>query len=188
MDIKTLPKAIQKAIEFNASVMHPKTRLDGSLCSDHGKRVGLFLCEIGASETTIVSAILHDVLEDTMISPEILKKQFGRKVLFLVQTLTKEKDDKHLLEKVKSHPDAMMIKVADNIDNLMSLDALPDDRRKRYVQNALEINTEAARMFGRNHPIVRTHDHYLRSAYITEHVINKPSFFRSIFLHVQSSI
>ncbi len=90
----------------------------------HDLRVGIYLYEKGYSEDVVLAGVLHDTIEWSDITEEILKKEFGENVVKLVLASTKDK----LVEKskrntelikrcVENGQDALTVKVADTIDS-----------------------------------------------------------------------
>lgn len=91
----------------------------------HGLRVGVYLYENKYSEDVVIAGVLHDVLEDTNLTPEEIREIFGDVVLRLVTASTKDDAIKDSLEKtnelikrcVESGEDALIVKSADILDS-----------------------------------------------------------------------
>lgn len=88
-----------------------------------------------------IIALLHDTLEDTDLSPECIKKEFGEQVLEAVVVLTKRKGEEYFsyIERVKAHPLARRIKIADlnhniQIERLAHPEKRDYQRRKKYQE------------------------------------------------------
>ena len=90
----------------------------------HGLRVGIYLYERGYSEDIVLAGVLHDILEDTEITQEELREEFGHTVTKLVQASTKddsvakeEKTEELIKRCVNNGQDALIIKAADILDS-----------------------------------------------------------------------
>lgn len=105
-------------------------KLDGVIYVAHPIEVGMMLAQSGASEEVIIAGILHDTVEDTVITLGDIEKRFGARVMELVKACSEE--DKSLswrarkeamLEKMCSGTDdeVNMILIADKISNLQSI-------------------------------------------------------------------
>jgi len=92
----------------------------------HSIRVGMHLYKLDYSKDIVISGILHDLLEDTDVSFDALKEKFGDKIARLVQACSFDagiKDKKEQYNEVfarcyKEGKEALIIKIADLIDNL----------------------------------------------------------------------
>jgi len=84
-------------------------------------------------EKILSAAILHDILEDTEVTADILLEEFGPKVLEIVKELTHDGSDKHeyMESFVNKSLDAIIIKIADRYSNV--LDYYADKKSKRYA-------------------------------------------------------
>lgn len=98
----------------------------------------------------IAAALLHDTLEDTDANEEELKKLFGELITSIVKDLTTNEKEKEKLGKKEylaekmSDPHkmsnwALVIKLADRLDNIADLNRCPEDFRKRYTEETLFI-------------------------------------------------
>lgn len=96
-------RIIEKAVEFSA-VAHDKQYRKGSTLPyfSHPVTVGFYLIEAGASEEAIAAGILHDVVEDTAITYDMVKEEFGEIIADLVEGCS-EPDKSLSWEKRKSH-------------------------------------------------------------------------------------
>lgn len=159
---------ILSAIVF-ASEMHKKqTRKgDGTPYINHPLRVADILQKIGADTETLVAAILHDVLEDTKAKHFQLRLKFGAKVANLVKEVTDDKSQSKYFRKLRQvekveqgilSEEAMLIKMADKIDNTRDLKKHPpptwtDEEKVGYcawswkiVRGALKVAQDSAFM------------------------------------------
>ena len=140
----------------------------------HPLETALFLAGLHLDSHTIVSALLHDVVEDCGVSLDEITQRFGPEVSKLVDGVTKltRMDDKLQLptEDVASLMDdaehlhaeslrkmlvsmaedirVVLIKLADRLHNMQTLDALPPEKRKRIAQETLDIYSPLAHRLG----------------------------------------
>ena len=122
---------IKRAIEYAG--IHHKGQFRKSLQKEpmltHCLNVGDILIKTGASDSTVVAGILHDTIEDTIVSKNNLITEFGSNVANLVDSVTESPTTKDWMErcnlyisKLKKSPvDAMCISAADKIDNMRSI-------------------------------------------------------------------
>lgn len=145
---------------------HIMRRGDYGTASQHCLRVATELANGGESEIVVASAMLHDILEDTDVTHNDLRRQFGREIAHLVVVLTKNgndaKDIRHHLDLIRATGrDAVLIKLADNADNLASPKFLKNPAR--YLRYAAHIQKMGREVLG-DHPLVLKHLTRLREA------------------------
>ena len=140
----------------------------------HPLETALFLADLHLDTHTIVAALLHDVVEDCGVSLEEITLRFGQEVSKLVDGVTKltRMDDKlqppaedvaGLMDDAESlHAESLrkmlvsmaedirvvLIKLADRLHNMNTLDALPPEKRKRIAQETLDIYSPLAHRLG----------------------------------------
>ena len=140
----------------------------------HPLETALFLADLHLDTHTIVAALLHDVVEDCGVSLEEITFRFGPEVSKLVDGVTKltRMDDKlqppaedvaGLMDDAESlHAESLrkmlvsmaedirvvLIKLADRLHNMNTLDALPPEKRKRIAQETLDIYSPLAHRLG----------------------------------------
>ena len=111
----------------------------------------------GMDEDTIIAAVLHDTVEDTDITLQDIKKEFGDQVAFLVDGVTKLSNARSgvrdldtylpstkdnllsLLVATGADIRVLIIKLADRLHNLRTLSALPPDKQKKIAKESLEV-------------------------------------------------
>ncbi len=138
---------VRKAYQLAKKIHHGQKRKSGKPYIIHPLEVAISVSDAGLDEDSICAALLHDTLEDGS-DPEaiedIILKEFGQNVHFLVQALSKDaragtKDDQqkdYLLrfqEAASLDPDVVFIKLADLIHNLTSVRALSPERQKKWT-------------------------------------------------------
>lgn len=106
----------KKALEFAANAHAGQKRKNGDNYIIHPIRVSQEV----KSGTQKIIALLHDTVEDTDVTLEQIEREFGEHVAYCVGLLTHHKDEPYedYIRRVKKHPDAIQVKVADIADNL----------------------------------------------------------------------
>lgn len=157
MDDKLLAKAFQYSIEAHKN----DRRASGDEYITHPFEVSLIVAnELPLDETTVISALLHDTIEDTEINFEFLQKEFGKGVAEIVNGVTKisgifkghdltraENYRKMLLSMVKDVR-VILVKFADRLHNMRTLEHLSPEKQRRIAQETLEIYAPFAHRFG----------------------------------------
>ncbi len=127
----------------------------------HPIAVARVLADLGMDDETIAAALLHDVLEDTSCSREELEKEFGSKIALLVEGVTKLslipfKDRRaYQLENLRKMFLVMardirvvLIKLADRLHNMRTIEYLPEEKKKRIAKETLGIYAPLAHRLG----------------------------------------
>ena len=154
-------KLIQTAWEFAEKAHANQTRMSGEPYFVHPIHVAKILFDLDMDPDTIVAALLHDVLEDTEITFDLLQKTFGTDIAQLVEGVTKlgqlryttreerqaESLRKMLLAMSKDLR-VILIKLADRLHNMRTLGFLPEEKRHRIAQETLEIYAAIAHRLG----------------------------------------
>lgn len=153
--------ALQKAFRFAHSMHANQTRKSGEPYIVHPLEVAGILAEYNMDETSLVAAILHDVVEDTHVSVEEVEREFGKSVATLVEGLTKlakvqfRSSQEKMAENFRKMIMAMsrdirviIIKLADRTHNMRTLRALPLEKRQRIAEETLEIYAPLAGRLG----------------------------------------
>lgn len=151
---------VRRAYDFAKKAHGQQTRKSGELYIHHPLHTAFILAQIRADTPTIVAGILHDVPEDTTTSLEDIQKEFGDEVAKLVEGITKLSKVRYrgvarYRESLRKMFLAMvgdlrviLIKFADRLHNLRTLDALPVEKQKRIAQETLEIYAPIAGLLG----------------------------------------
>jgi len=156
-DIELLGKAYDKAEEMHSDQL----RKSGEPFLIHPVSVAKILAELGMDEDTVVSGLLHDVVEDTSYTSEMVAKDFGSEVQLLVDGVTKlktlvfESKEERQAENLRKMFLAMskdirvlIIKLADRLHNLRTINYMTDRKIYDKCIETLEIYAPLASRLG----------------------------------------
>ena len=155
-------KFIESAFAYADEAHTGQLRKSGEPYITHAIAVAKVLAEIGMDATTIAAALLHDVPEDTERTLADVGKRFGGEVAYLVDGITKlgkiklrGSKEEYFLENLRKMFLAMandirvvIIKLADRLHNMRTLDALPPEKQDRIARETMEIYTQIANRLG----------------------------------------
>ena len=150
-----------------ADVAHEgQRRVSGEPYFHHCLAVASILAEMRLDAPTIAAGLLHDVVEDSLVSVEDLRRDFGEQVATLVDGVTKlseielgkmgrltfdEKESESLRKMFLAmfrDVRVVLIKLADRLHNMRTLSSLPEERRRRIAHETLEIFAPLANRLG----------------------------------------
>ncbi len=161
-DLNLLRRAYALAAKAHAG----QKRKSGEDYIQHPVAVAGILAELGMDAETLAAALLHDVVEDTGVTLEDIRAEFGDSIAALVDGVTKLRmvtalprtealRDREKAESLRKMFLAMIndvrvviIKLADRLHNMRTLDALPPEKQKRIAQETLEIFAPLANRLG----------------------------------------
>jgi guanosine-3',5'-bis(diphosphate) 3'-pyrophosphohydrolase len=137
------------------------TRKSGEPYILHPIAVSCILGTMRLDADSLMAALLHDVIEDTEIGEDEIAARFGKKVAELVDGVTKltiSKDKqinkaasfRKILTATLHDPRVIVIKLADRLHNMSTLDALAPEKRARIAQETVDIFIPMARLVGMN--------------------------------------
>ncbi|MFA6585686.1 MAG: RelA/SpoT family protein [Candidatus Paceibacterota bacterium] len=151
---------IRKAYKFAKRAHEGQKRMSGDPYFIHVFETAKTLAKLRMDTETIVAGLLHDVLEDTKITEEELKKEFGEEIVFLVNGVTKlgtlkyRGHERHI-ESLRKFFVAMtndlrvvIIKFADRLHNLHTLEHIREDKRERIAVESIEVYAPLANRLG----------------------------------------
>ncbi len=152
---------IQRGYVVSAKYHKGQLRMNGEPYLTHPLEVANILAELKLDAITVTAGLLHDVLEDTLMTPEELRKQFGDEVFLLVDGVTKiaqvsltsrqqkqaENFRKMLLAMVGDIR-VLFVKLADRLHNMRTLQYLRPDKRERISLETLDIYAPLAHRLG----------------------------------------
>ena len=156
-------ESIMRAYEFGAEAHKGQTRKTGEPYITHPVAVAQELADMRLDAQAIEAAILHDVVEDTPASIGDIEEQFGTDVALLVDGVSK-------LDQIQFHSRAeaqaesfrkmmlamiedirvILVKLADRLHNMQTLDAMPADKKARIARETLDIYAPIANRLGIN--------------------------------------
>ncbi len=154
-------KKIEKSFNLACDAHKGQLRKSGEAYIHHPLSAASILADFQLDHESIMAAILHDVIEDTEIGKENLKKNFGSKVAELVDgvskldklsfSTTEEADAANLRKMILAMSQdirVILIKLADRKHNLETIEALDDIKRKKIGKETLEIFAPIALRLG----------------------------------------
>src|SRR5512145_379920 len=152
---------LQKAYIFSAREHRGQVRSSGEPYLVHPLNVAYLLAEMRLDETSIAVGLLHDVLEDTLTTKEKLQEIFGEDVAELVNGVTKisryayvSKEEQQaetfrkMLLAMVSDLRVVLVKLADRLHNMRTLQYLPEEKRQAIAKETMEIYAPIANRLG----------------------------------------
>jgi len=151
---------LSRAYEYAKEAHEGQLRKSGDPYINHPLHTAYLLTEIKADLPTVVAGLLHDVPEDTYRSIEDIEKEFGPEIANLVKGITKLGKIKYRgIERYKENLKKMFlamtndlriifIKFCDRLNNLRTIDSLPEEKQKRIARETLEIYVPIAGLLG----------------------------------------
>ena len=152
---------LERVWQYSAEMHSGQTRRSGAPYLTHPASVAWILADLRLDETSVVVGLLHDVLEDTLTTREDLDGRFGAEIGELVDGVTKigrhlyvRRDEaqaetfrKMILASAKDIR-VVLVKLADRLHNMMTLDAMTAESKRRISQETLEIYAPIAHRLG----------------------------------------
>ncbi len=152
---------LRRAYEFAASIHQGQARRSGDPYLSHPMEVAAILTELKMDVRSIAAGFLHDAIEDTQTTMKEIRTVFGDEIADLVDGVTKlsklpfstredrqaESFRKMLLAMAKDIR-VIMIKLADRLHNMRTLDPLPEAKRRLIANETLEIYAPLAHRLG----------------------------------------
>ncbi|MFN3188500.1 MAG: RelA/SpoT family protein [Candidatus Paceibacteria bacterium] len=151
---------IEKAYETAQKSHEGVTRYSGEPYMTHVAAIALKLAEMGVGPRTIAAGLLHDTIEDTNLTAEDIKREFGEEILFLVEGVTKLSSvryygsDRHneslrkLFVATSQDIRVLIIKLNDRLHNMETLAHIPPEKQVRIARETLEIYVPVAHRLG----------------------------------------
>ena len=152
---------IRRAYLFSALHHRGQTRASGEPYLVHPIAVANILAEMRLDEVSVSTGLLHDVVEDTLVDIDTIRSYFGDEITLLVDGLTKIANisdlsrEKQQAENVRKMVLAMitdvrvvLIKLADRLHNMRTMQYLRPEKRERISQETLDIYAPIAHRLG----------------------------------------
>lgn len=172
---------IKKAYDFSQKIHSEQKRYSGEPYFNHVFNVGKSLAEMRMDPKTVAAGLLHDTVEDGHISDEEIEKEFGKEISFLVKGVTKLGKLKY--RGVERHVESLrkffvamavdirvlVIKLADRMHNISTLQHVPKEKQKRIALETLEIHARIADRLGMGRLRSELEDGSFQYAFPTEY-------------------
>jgi GTP pyrophosphokinase len=152
---------VRKAYEFSQKHHAGQTRASGEPYLVHPLGVAQVLAEMKMDAVAIAAGLLHDSVEDTSVTIVDIRKEFGEQVAHIVEGVTKisqidfatreEEQAENLRKMMLAMVDdirVVLIKLADRLHNMRTLEHLPPDRQQKIAKETLEIYGPIAHRLG----------------------------------------
>jgi RelA/SpoT family (p)ppGpp synthetase len=154
-------KLIEKAFQLSYESHKNDFRASGEPYFNHPYEVALIVArEIPLDDVSVISALLHDVVEDTDISLDFLSKEFNKEVseivdgvtkiggVFKGQEITQAENYRKLLLSMVKDVRVILVKFADRLHNMRTLEFVHPQKQRRIAKETLEIYAPFAHRFG----------------------------------------
>ncbi len=152
---------LKRAYWFSSEAHGLQKRKEGTPYMQHPLAVASTLADMKMDVVTIAAGLLHDTIEDTHIGTEDVRKRFGYELAFLVDSLTKlsrmefksrelaqAENFRKMLLSMAEDIRVVIIKFADRLHNIRTLEYLPENKRRRIANETLEIYAPLANRLG----------------------------------------
>ena len=152
---------LRKAYVFSALEHKGQVRQSGEPYVMHPLEVAAILAEMKLDVVAVAAGLLHDVVEDTRTTPARIAELFGPEVAHVVEGVTKigaipfssseERQAENFRKMLLAMVDdirVILVKLADRLHNMRTLQHLPDDRRAKIAQETLDIYAPIANRLG----------------------------------------
>ncbi len=152
---------VKKAYDYSLQVHSGQTRASGEPYLVHPLEVALVLAEMKMDPVAVAAGLLHDSVEDTSVTIVDIRKEFGEQVAHIVEGVTKiskidfatkeEQQAENLRKMMLAMVDdirVILIKLADRLHNMRTLEHLQPDRQQKIAKETLEIYGPIAHRLG----------------------------------------
>ena len=152
---------LRKAYVFSALEHKGQIRHSGEPYLVHPLEVADILADMKLDAVCIAAGLLHDVVEDTLTTPDKIREQFGEDVAHIVEGVTKigaipfssteERQAENFRKMLLAMVDdirVILVKLADRLHNMRTLQHMADDKRVRIAQETLDIYAPIANRLG----------------------------------------
>ncbi len=156
---------LSKAYNFALNAHKDQKRDSGDPYLSHPVAVANILTDLKLDSATIATGLLHDTIEDTKTTYNLVKKEFGKEVADLVDGVTKiseiegkavesskAENIRKLILATSKDIRVLLVKIADRLHNMRTLDSIQNDnRRMRIAKETMEIYAPLSDRMGMNH-------------------------------------
>src|SRR3979411_3533098 len=154
---------LAEAYRFSEAAHAGQTRQSGDPYISHPLAVAEILADWHLDGQTLMAALLHDVTEDTAVTKDEISDTFGKPVAELVDGVSKldkiefqsaadaqAENFRKMLLAMARDVRVILIKLADRLHNMRTLEAVPQEKQKRVATETLEIYAPIANRLGLN--------------------------------------
>ncbi len=177
---------VEYALKFATDAHKGQLRRTGEPYIIHPINVALIVVDLGMDADTVIAALLHDVVEDTPVTDEQIKQKFGAGIAEMVEGVTKLSNvnvpnsamaqEEEQAENIRKLFIAMakdirvlIVKLADRLHNMATLDALPHDRQILKARETLDVYAPIAGRLGISEIKTRLEDYSMKYLYPEEY-------------------
>jgi GTP pyrophosphokinase len=152
---------LTRAYRFSERAHSGQKRSSGDAYVSHCVEVAKILAELHLDSVTVASGLIHDVIEDTGVGVDEIEREFGTEIASIVDGVTKignitfrstqerqVENYRKLLLSVAKDARVILIKLADRLHNMRTLDYLPEEKRRRIAQETMDLYAPLAHRFG----------------------------------------
>jgi GTP pyrophosphokinase len=152
---------LARAYRFSAAAHEGQFRRNGDPFVTHCVEVAKILAELQLDSVTVAAGLIHDVVEDTAVTIEEVEQEFGVEIMQIVDGLTKigvlplhsseerqVENYRKLLVSIAKDARVIIIKLADRLHNMRTLDSLPEDKQRRISLETRDLYAPLAHRFG----------------------------------------
>jgi GTP diphosphokinase / guanosine-3',5'-bis(diphosphate) 3'-diphosphatase len=152
---------LRKAFEVSFDAHKDQKRKSGEPYFEHPLEVAKILVGLKMDYQTIIGGLLHDTVEDTMVTLDYVKKEFGEQIALLVDGVTKisglkltgferqQSDNfKKMILSMVRDVRVILIKFADRLHNMRTLGFMPEDKRRRIALETRQVYAPLAHRLG----------------------------------------
>ena len=151
-----------RAYRFSEGAHRGQLRNSGDPYITHSVEVAKILADLQLDSITVASGLLHDVVEDTRLTVADVEAEFGKEIAAIVDGLTKiaklpsggstqerqVESYRKLLLSIAKDARVIIVKLADRLHNMRTLDWLPAEKRRRIAQETRDLYAPLAHRFG----------------------------------------
>jgi GTP pyrophosphokinase len=153
---------LARAYRFSENAHRGQVRNSGEPFITHSVEVAKVLADLQLDSITVACGLLHDVVEDTKVSVADVDREFGREIASIVDGLTKiaklpaggstqerqVESYRKLLLSIAKDARVIIVKLADRLHNMRTLDYLSEEKRRRIAQETRDLYAPLAHRFG----------------------------------------
>jgi GTP pyrophosphokinase len=152
---------LTRAYRFSEKAHEGQVRASGEPYVNHCVEVARILAELHLDTVTVATGLIHDVIEDTDATFEDVEREFGKEIANIVDGVTKignlsfrtgqerqVENYRKLLLSIAKDVRVILIKLADRLHNMRTLDHLPAEKQKRIATETMELYAPMAHRFG----------------------------------------